>query len=102
MVAMVGLPGLYGHDMLITHTDGRQLEVEVHGPDDGLPVVFHHGTPGCALPVRAIQRATAARGLRLVSYSRPGYGDSAARSGRAVADAVTDVEAVLDALDAPR
>lgn len=28
-----------------TH-DGRQLEVLLAGPDDGLPLLFHTGTPG--------------------------------------------------------
>ena len=56
--------------------DGRNLEYQVSGPLDGLPLVFHHGTPGAATPFRVMERAAHARGLRLVTIARPGYGDS--------------------------
>jgi hypothetical protein len=52
--------------------DGRRLDLLVSGPADGLPLVFHHGTPGAATPVRAMERAVHERGLRLVTTSRPG------------------------------
>lgn len=35
-------------------------------------------------------------GLRMVTYSRAGYGDSTRLAGRSVADVVTDVTQVLD------
>ncbi len=66
--------------------DGRRLDVRVSGPDDGLPLVFHHGTPGAATPIRELERAVHARGLRLVTTSRPGYGGSTRQPGRTVAD----------------
>jgi pimeloyl-ACP methyl ester carboxylesterase len=88
--------------VLLELPDGRRLEVEVSGPADGVPLLFHHGTPGSVVQVRAVQRAAAARGLRLVTYSRPGYGDSDRHAGRTVVDAVADAEAVLDSLHAPR
>ena len=83
-------------------TDGRELEYVVSGPPDGLPLVFHHGTPGALTPFRAIERAAHARGLRLVSTSRPGYGGSTRQPNRSVADVVVDIAEVLDALDADR
>jgi pimeloyl-ACP methyl ester carboxylesterase len=86
--------------MVITLPDGRRLELDVSGPQDGLPLLFHHGTPGSSAPVRALQRASAARGLQLVTYSRAGYGESDRHEGRAVVDVVADVEAVLDSLGA--
>jgi pimeloyl-ACP methyl ester carboxylesterase len=82
--------------------DGRRLDVRVSGPADGLPLVFHHGTPGAATPVRALERAAHARGLRLVATSRPGYGDSGRQPGRSVADVADDTAAVLAALGAER
>ncbi|HEY2078969.1 MAG TPA: alpha/beta hydrolase [Streptosporangiaceae bacterium] len=82
--------------------DGRHLDVRVTGPADGLPLVFHHGTPGAATPVHALERAVHARGLRLVTTSRPGYGRSARQPGRSVVDVVADTEAVLAALGAER
>lgn len=81
---------------------GRRLDLRVSGPASGLPLVFHHGTPGAATPVRAIERAAHARGLRLVTTSRPGYGDSSRQPGRSVVDVADDTAAVLAALGADR
>jgi pimeloyl-ACP methyl ester carboxylesterase len=82
--------------------DGRRLDVRVSGPADGLPLVFHHGTPGAATPIHALERAVHARGLRLVTTSRPGYGNSSRQPGRSVVDVVADTDAVLAALGAKR
>jgi pimeloyl-ACP methyl ester carboxylesterase len=82
--------------------DGRRLDLRVSGPDGGFPLVFHHGTPGAATPIRALERAVHARGLRLVTTSRPGYGDSTRQPGRAVADVVADTAAALAAIGAER
>ena len=82
--------------------DGRRLDIRVSGPTDGAPVVFHHGTPGAATPIRALERAAHARGLRLVTTSRPGYGASTRQPGRAVVDVVADTTDVLHALGAER
>lgn len=82
--------------------DGRRLDVRVSGPAGGLPLVFHHGTPGAATPVHALERAAHARGLRLVTTSRPGYGGSTRQPGRRVVDVVADTEAALAALGADR
>ena len=82
--------------------DGRHLDVRVSGPADGLPLVFHHGTPGAVTPIRALERAAHAKGLRLVTTSRPGYGNSTRQPGRSVADVVADTDAVLTALGADR
>src|SRR5215470_14085661 len=82
--------------------DGRTIDVTVTGPEDGVPLIFHHGTPGSAGQVRSIQRAAHGVGLRLVTYSRPGYGDSTRQPGRTVASVVDDVAALLDHLGADR
>jgi pimeloyl-ACP methyl ester carboxylesterase len=82
--------------------DGRRLDVRVTGPADGLPLVFHHGTPGAATPIHALERAAHARGLRLVTTSRPGYGTSTRQPGRSVVDVAADTDAVLAALGADR
>ena len=80
--------------------DGRRLEVLAAGPEDGLPLLFHNGTPSGLVASPAMAAAAAARGLRTVMYARPGYGDSTARPGRRIADAAADVAAVLDGLGA--
>ena len=81
---------------LINLPDGRDLEVEVSGPAAAPVLLFAHGTPGGSTQLGARARAAHARGLRLVTWSRPGYGASTRRAGRTVADDVDDVEAVLD------
>jgi pimeloyl-ACP methyl ester carboxylesterase len=82
--------------------DERWLDLRVSGPADGVPLIFHHGTPGASAPPRAMERAAHARGLRLVTTSRPGYGGSSPQAGRQVVDVVADTGAVLDELGASR
>lgn len=82
--------------------DGRFLDVRITGPDDGLPLIFHHGTPGAATPQRAFERAATARNLRMITTSRAGYGSSSRHEGRSVVDVVADTDTVLDFLGADR
>ena len=82
----------------LTLNDGRDLEVEVSGPEGAPVLLFAHGTPGGSAQLGAIARAAAERGLRLVTWSRPGYGASTRRAGRTVADDVDDVTQLLDHL----
>src|SRR3954454_21780680 len=82
--------------------DGRALDVEVSGPEGGVPLLFHHGTPGSKLPLRALRRAAESRSLRLLTCSRPGYGSSTRRPRRLIVDDADDVAAVLDHLGADR
>lgn len=87
---------------LLRTPDGRSLDVSVTGPDDAVPLLFHHGTPSSKVPLRAWQRAAGARSLRLVTWSRPGYGGSTRRPGRRVVDDADDVMVLLDHLGAER
>ncbi|MDX2358814.1 alpha/beta fold hydrolase [Dietzia sp. PP-33] len=87
---------------IVQTDDGRSLEVLDTGPQDGFPLVYHHGTPQGAVPFRILERAAAGLGLRVISYSRPGYGSSSPRPNGAttaqVADDAADTQAVLDHL----
>jgi pimeloyl-ACP methyl ester carboxylesterase len=87
---------------LIELPDGRDLDAQVTGPDSGEVLVFLHGTPGAVTQMRGIQRAAHTRRLRLVTFSRPGYGSSSRLAGRRVADVVADVSALLDHVHAER
>ncbi|MDX3074063.1 alpha/beta hydrolase [Streptomyces sp. MI02-7b] len=80
--------------------DQRLLAVEVSGPSTGVPLVYHHGSSTSGTQFRFLQRAAHDRGLRLVSFSRPGVGASTRLPGRSVADTANDVAAVLDHLGA--
>ncbi len=84
----------------LTLAGGRVLDYAVSGPARGPVLLFHHGTPGAVTPVRALERAAHARGLRLVTYSRAGYGGSERAPGRSVADVSADMAALLDELGA--
>jgi pimeloyl-ACP methyl ester carboxylesterase len=82
-------------------TDGRLLDVEDAG-GDGHVLLFHHGTPGSVTPLPHMAEAAGRCGLRMVTYSRAGYGDSTRRPGRSVVDVVTDMTQVLDHVGADR
>jgi len=82
--------------------DGRILDVYVEGPEGAIPLLFHNGTPSTGLLYAPFVKAAAERDLRMVSFSRAGYGTSTRNPGRSVADVVPDVAAVLDQLGAPR
>lgn len=82
--------------------DGRNLDFRVSGPAHGPVVLFHHGTPGSAVPFRQMESAVADLGARMVTYSRPGYGASTPRPGRSVSDVAEDMSALLDHLSVDR
>jgi len=82
--------------------DGRVLEAVSEGDPDGTLCVFHHGSPGAAVPFPTFDRAAAERGIRLVTYSRPGFGSSSRHEGRTVGDCSADVAALADHLGAQR
>jgi pimeloyl-ACP methyl ester carboxylesterase len=85
---------------LLRLADGRDIEFLTAGPEDGLPLVVHEGTP-VGLEVNSkLGAAAAERGLRIVQIARPGYVQSTAQPGRRVADVAADVAAVLDDLGA--
>jgi len=74
--------------------DGRTLAVEDYGDPAGRPVLVHMGTPNSRRLYGPNVRDAAARGLRLISYDRPGYGGSTPQPGRTVADCAGDVRAI--------
>jgi len=84
----------------LTLPDGRDLEIEVSGPDGAPVLLFHHGTPGGSRQFRGMADEVHAHGHRLVTWSRAGYGASSRRPGRSVADEVDDARTVLDHLGA--
>jgi pimeloyl-ACP methyl ester carboxylesterase len=82
--------------------DGRALDVYVDGPEGAVPLLFHNGTPSSGQLYAPFVEAASKRGLRMISFSRAGYGSSTRNPGRSVADVVPDVAAVLDELGAQR
>jgi pimeloyl-ACP methyl ester carboxylesterase len=82
--------------------DERILDVSIDGPEDAVPLLFHNGTPSSRQLYDPFVEAASQRGLRMVSFSRAGYGNSTRNPGRSVADVVHDVAAILDQLGAHR
>jgi pimeloyl-ACP methyl ester carboxylesterase len=79
-----------------------QLAVDICGADDGVPVILLHGTPGSRRGPRPRGVVLYRRGVRLISYDRPGFGSSTRAEGRTVAHAAADVEAIAEALGLDR
>lgn len=86
------------HWQVITTPDGRDLEVVSAGHDDGRCLVWHGGTPSAAGIFAPALAEAVKRGLRFVTFSRPGYAKSTARPGRTVGDVAADVTVILDSL----
>jgi pimeloyl-ACP methyl ester carboxylesterase len=89
---------------MVTETDlalsgQRTLHVyDTGAADASLTIFWQHGTPNVGEPPEPLFPAAAERGIRWVSYDRPGYGGSTPQAGRDVAAAAADTESVADAL----
>ena len=80
-------------------SDGGSIEYLVAGPENARDLLlFHLGTPCAAVPFDSLTRAAAAAGMRTAIYSRPGFGTSARRPGRIIADEAATSAALADHL----
>jgi pimeloyl-ACP methyl ester carboxylesterase len=89
-------------ERVVRTADGRTLAVEEAGDLDGRPVLVHMGTPNSRRLYGRNVADAADRGLRLISYDRPGYGGSTPHPGRSVADCAGDVRAICAVLGIDR
>ena len=80
--------------------DGRAILVDDAGPAErDEPVLFwHHESPHTGALYEPLLGIARERGLRIVTVARPGYGGSAPRPGRTVADAASDALRAADLL----
>src|SRR4030081_1346208 len=86
-------------------SDGRALYIyDTHADDAAasLAIFWHHGTPNLGEPPEPLLPAAARRGIRWVSYDRPGYGGSTPHPGGDAASGVGDGAALADVLDMRR
>lgn len=86
----------------ITVDEDRLIEVLDSGPEGAVPLFFHPGTPFSAQVWLAAADTAERLGLRLVTWSRAGYGGSSRRVGRSVADTLEETDAALELLGADR
>ena len=77
---------------------GRIIEVSEGGDPDGVPVFSLHGSPGSRILYGPHVQDAGERGIRLIGYSRPGYGGSTRRRGRSIGDGASDVAGIADRL----
>ncbi|HEU0193979.1 MAG TPA: alpha/beta hydrolase [Gaiellales bacterium] len=83
--------------------DGRRIAYCDNGDPAAAPIISHHGTPGSRFDRHPDQNAMLAElGLRMITYDRPGYGESDPQPGRRVVDAAADVAALVDHLGIER
>jgi pimeloyl-ACP methyl ester carboxylesterase len=78
--------------------DGRYVGVECWGDPRGFPVFLLHGTPGSRNGPVPRAPLLYQLGIWLISYDRPGYGESSRQKGRTVADAAMDVQDIANEL----
>lgn len=89
-------------DQSVEVAGGRRLAFRDHGPASGVPMFSLHGTPGSRLVFDPWIDDARRKGIRLLSYDRPGYGGSTAQRGRSVGDVAKDVVALADHLGLDR
>jgi pimeloyl-ACP methyl ester carboxylesterase len=83
--------------------DGRSVLVDDTAPGADRPtIVWHHESPHTGALFPPLTEEAAARGLRLVAVTRPGYGGSDPLPGRRVVDGAHDLGRVLDVLGLDR
>jgi len=81
----------------VTRPDGRTVAYASWGDPDGRPLLQIHGTPGSRLSRSPHQSAYVEAGAHVVTFDRPGYGQSSPWRDRTVLDIADDALAVADA-----
>lgn len=82
--------------------DGVELRVRDWGDAAGVPLIVHHGSPSCRLWCPGTDEERRELGLRAITFDRPGFGRSAPRPGRTVADGAANALAIAGALGLER
>jgi pimeloyl-ACP methyl ester carboxylesterase len=86
--------------------DGRVVHAFDSGPidaeDEGLAIVWHHGSPQTGAILDPLLEQGAKRGLRFVSCARASYGGSSPNPGRSIASVAAEIRVVVDALGIER
>lgn len=82
--------------------NGRIVEYVIDGAPDGFPLVWCHGTPGACLPPPSLVTSCKAKGIKIISLSRAGYGGTTRKLGRRIVDSVADIRALNEHLGIER
>lgn len=82
-----------------TLSDGRILGVAYFGAENGSPIFYFHGYPGCRLSGGAFfDHAAKKLGARIIAIDRPGIGNSSPQAGRTLLDFASDVRELAEHL----
>ena len=85
----------------VTTTDGREIEILTAGDSDGYPWLWIPGSPSAAADYPWLDDLATGLHVRIVTWSRPGYGDSSPRGlhahGPRIIDDIPDVETIVEA-----
>lgn len=76
--------------------DGRNLNLLVGAGDSQTAIIFHHGTPSCALLWKRWVAHFQELGIKTIAYSRAGYYTSDRKVERSVVSVNDDMAEVLD------
>ncbi len=76
--------------------DHRTLSYSIYGPEDGVPFVMFHGSPGSR--ISAEDDVLYDIGVKLICPERPGYGNSSPNPEATLTSWVEDISAFLDHL----
>jgi pimeloyl-ACP methyl ester carboxylesterase len=85
-------------------SSGRSLDYIVTGStsQDATLLVYLHGTPSAYPVMQSLVTKCKEQNIKLLSFSRSGYGDSTRHPGRKVVDIVDDVQALADHVGAKK
>ncbi|HEX5402772.1 MAG TPA: alpha/beta hydrolase [Pseudonocardiaceae bacterium] len=86
---------------VVRMADGQELWVDAVGAD-GYPLLVHAGSPGSRRLYAPSVAEAHEHGFRLISYDRPGLGDSPAKPGRLVSEGAAQTRAVAEAFGIDR
>ncbi len=82
----------------ISVSSGREICVEIAGGPDGKPILVCPGEPMSRRLYGGWIADAEKKGIRLISYDRPGYGGSTVHPGYTVASGAADVLAIAESL----
>lgn len=96
-----------GENLIYVLPDGRKLGYAEYGPRNGRPLLCFHGYPSSRLEAEPLAAAATARGIRILSIDRPGFGLSSPQqhegsSGRRIVDWPRDVHSFAKGLGLER
>jgi pimeloyl-ACP methyl ester carboxylesterase len=66
----------------LRRSNGSQIQVEIHGPDDGIPIVLSHGWGTNRREWEYLRRELSGSHYRLITWDLPGLGGSDEPPGR--------------------